>query len=260
MIYPHRENMRTKKTSKEYSRIKEELTCFENNVYRPFTEALSAIDFNAGNTADFERAAQVIDEYYQEVEGFERRHRIRSQSKFRSTILEELNTHLFIRHPMVVALELKFYNKNIYAGLKLSNDASPTVITKDVDFCIGKTFPLSIGETSIDLNIPLVCVECKTYLDATMYNEVSFSNKQLRNANPDASLYVIMERNEVAEEKIIASRTDTPLTEMFVVRGSDQKLSGAALFEYYREIDDKLNSIGHVRHIKTPGRLLNLYK
>jgi hypothetical protein len=47
---------------------------------------------------------------------------------------------------------------------------------------------------------------------------------------------------------------------MFVVRGSDQKLSGAALFEYYREIDDKLNSIGHIQHIKTPGRLLNLYK
>ena len=82
MIYPHRENMRTKKTSKEYSRIKEELTYFENNVYRPFTEALSAIDFNAGNTAGFERAAQVIDEYYQEVEAFERRHRIRSQSNF----------------------------------------------------------------------------------------------------------------------------------------------------------------------------------
>ncbi len=84
---------------------------------------------------------------------------------------EELNTHLFIRHPMVVALGW-FYNKNIYAGLKLSNDASPTVISKDVDF-YRKDFPLSIGGSSIGLNIPLVCVECKTYLDATMYNEVS---------------------------------------------------------------------------------------
>ncbi|HOO12306.1 MAG TPA: hypothetical protein PK684_05060, partial [Bacillota bacterium] len=61
-------------------------------------------------------------------------------------------------------------------------------------------------------------------------------------------------------EKIIASRTDTPLTEMFVIRGSDQKISGTALLDYYNEIDQKLRSIGHVQHIKTPGRLLNLYK
>lgn len=107
------------------------------------------------------------------------------------------------------------------------------------------------------MSIPVICVEVKTYLDATMYGEVSFSARQLRNANPEVKLYVLMEYNEVAKARIIASRSDTALDEMFALRSSAaDPLDAVTLKAYYDEMDQALNGIGAASSLTLPGRML----
>ena len=49
----------------------------------------------------FKEAARLIDEYLLEVENFSSKTNITSQSKFRSTFIEEINTYLFKNLPLI---------------------------------------------------------------------------------------------------------------------------------------------------------------
>ena len=257
MLLSHLNNIRAKKVSRDYGHLSVELDQFERDFYWPFANALDAIDYTVAGLTEFERVCELLQEYYDAVEAFSSTYSIKSQSKFRSTVLEEFNSHLFARHPVVDSLGLEFLNKRIYAGLKLSAGARPTIIPKDVDFCIGKSYTMAIGGQNQELSIPVICVEVKTYLDATMYGEVSFSARQLRNANPEVKLYVLMEYNEVAKARIIASRSDTALDEMFALRSSAaDPLDAVTLKAYYDEMDQALNGIGAASSLTLPGRML----
>lgn len=90
-----------------------------------------------------------------------------------------------------------------------------------------------------------------------MFGEAQWSSMQIKNASPNAKTYVLMEHNEVAEEKIIAAKSDNNLNEMFVLRKGKRRaktsLEPDALLQYYKEIslaiklaeiDDNVNKIG----------------
>ena len=258
MLLTHWNNIQAKKVSQAYGHLAAELDDLERRYYRPFAAALDSIDYTAAGRAEFARVCGLLQDYYDRVEEFSTRYRVSSQSKLRSTVLEELSSHLFAGHPVVRRLGLEFLNKQIYAGLKIGGGARPTVIPKDVDFCIGKSYPMTLGGRDQRLNIPVVCVEVKTYLDATMYGEVSYSARQLRNANPEVKLYVLMERNEVAKERVIASRSDTALDEMFALRSSaTAPLDPDTLQAYYEEVDEALRNMGNAAALQLPGRMLH---
>lgn len=138
MLLSHLNNIRAKKVSRDYGHLSVELDQFERDFYWPFANALDAIDYTVAGLTEFERVCELLQEYYDAVEAFSSTYSIKSQSKFRSTVLEEFNSHLFARHPVVDSLGLEFLNKRIYAGLKLSAGARPTIIPKDVDFCYPK--------------------------------------------------------------------------------------------------------------------------
>ena len=74
--------------------------------------------------------------------------------------------------------------------MKLDHKGQIAVITKDVDFCIGKRFVLTLGRQHLEIIIPLVAVEVKTYLDATMYNEVQFAMQTIKNATKRTHLFI----------------------------------------------------------------------
>ena len=156
------------------------------------------------------------------------------------------------------------YNKNIFAGMKINNHMHIDIIPKDVDFCIGKKVNLLIDEEQkLQAIIPIVCVEVKTYLDSTMFGEVQYSSMQIKNASPNARTYVLMEYNEVADEKIISARYDNNLNEMFVLRGGKRSksflspLSGKVLLDYYKEIVKALNETSKTDKVIVPGLLIN---
>ncbi|MDD3840857.1 MAG: Bpu10I family restriction endonuclease [Clostridia bacterium] len=250
----HGHNILTKIKS-NYGGNKQAFQHFYQNRYKKFRASL--ISIKGADLNDVKQKVDILNDYYLSVETFERKYNVSSQSKFRSTLLEEFNGYLFQNIPEIDKLQLDFFNKGIYAGMKIDASGKISIITKDVDFCIGKKFNIKIDDIQLDLIIPIVAIEVKTYLDATMFNEVQFSMQIIKNATPNVKNYVLMERNEVKSDKIISSRADSPLDEMFVLKGNiDQPIDYNTVYEYYQEIYKALTSNLNTK-IKMPGRLFN---
>lgn len=263
MLYIHENNFKNK-IENNYKGKGIEIKSFYNDVYIKYREELESLDYMSEKTEVFQKAAKLIDEYLIKVEEFSARMGITAQSKFRSTFIEEISVYLFEKMPLIQNNTFGIYNKNIFSGMKINNQIHVDIIPKDVDFCIGKKVSLVLdNEQQLEIIIPIVCVEVKTYLDATMFGEVQYSSRQIKNASLNAKTYVLMEYNDVKEEKIIVARYDNNLNEMFVLREGSRKesikntpLRGDALLDYFIEIKTALNNIEVRDAVNTYGRLL----
>ena len=248
-----------KQSNKKFDHCRDELKHFYQEIYCKYRTELEIVDFSSCNILEFEKVANLIDEYFYKIDEFARLYKISSQSKFRSSFLEEINIYLFDDLVRKNHSELDIYNKGIYAGLKILNNFKVDIIDKDVDFCIGKKVTVEINDKNkIDIIIPIVAIEVKTYLDATMFGEVQYSARQLKNATPNVKTYVIMEDNQVGKEKIMAARNDNTIDEMFVFKGkNNRKFSSEILLDYYNEVKKSIKNITQEYKIEIPGRLLN---
>lgn len=257
MLYIHQNNL-LNKISKNYNNKAQEIRAFYNDEYLPMRAYLLSIDFSSGNFSDFKKATDKINEYYSKLEAFSTLHRITSQSKFASTYLEEISCYLFKDIKEIVTGELGVFNKKIYAGLKINSNGKIEIIMKDVDFCIGKSVHISIdGDSELNLIIPVIAVEVKTYLDATMFGEIKSSSKSIRSATPNSKTYVLMGYKNIADEHIVAARQDSVLSEMFVLRKNKTSLIDAnVIYDYWKEITNAIAEVYKDDIIETPGRLL----
>ena len=243
-----------------YKNLRNELIEFKTNVYLPFRAAIMALEFDEMHRANFDTATELINNYYQQLLLFSRSNGVKSQSKLESTFLEEISCYLFKDLPEIRHNIFGVYNHGIYAGLKFDNNRHIVVITKDVDFCIGKKVRLQIEgqETPVDLILPVVAVEVKTYLDKTMLGEVRSSSKDIRSASPCSKAYVLMGHKSLDNEHIIAMRQDSMLTEMFVLKRSERSpMSSTVIYDYWKEIQTAVSTIQEPTVVSVPGRLLN---
>jgi len=264
MIYIHENNL-LNKIRKNYNGKREEIEKFYNDVYLEYRHQLENLDYTSKDINVFKKAAKLIDKYLIEVEKLSDAVRITSQSKCRPTVIEEISSYLFNSLPLIKDGTFGIFNKNIFAGMKINNQMHIDIISKDVDFCIGKKVSLVLdSRQSLQTIIPVVCIEAKTYLDATMFGEAQFSSKQIKNASPNAKTYVLMEYNDVAKEKIISARYDNNINEMFVLRGGSRKddiaepLDAQTLLDYYCEISKAVEDTIIEDELITPGRILKL--
>lgn len=257
MIFVHENNFNTK-IKRNYKKKAEELTAFKDNQYASFRKGMLDIDFSMPSIRTFKKVAKLANDYYEELSAFIKKNGITAQSKLESTFLEELSVYLFKDIPEIKENKLDFYNKGVYAGLKINPDLSLDIIKKDVDFCIGMKVRLSIEKQSaITLTIPLVSVEVKTYMDATMFGEIKSSSKTLKSATPNSKAYVLMGYNQAAIEHILAARQDSTLDEIFVLReNANAPIDAYTLYLYWQEIISSIEEITTHRIIKVPGRLL----
>lgn len=258
MLYVHENNLLNKIASNYKSHgvaIKE----FYDQKYLSVRSELESLSFSEDDITAFQKAADIINKYYKEIDTFSHKYSITSQSKFASTFLEEISTYLFKDIPEIKTGEFGVFNKRIYAGLKINSDKKIGLITKDVDFCIGKKVNISIdGQASTELILPVVAVEVKTYLDATMFGEVKSSSKAIRSASPNSKTYVLMGYKSIADEHIIAARQDSTLTEMFSLRNNEYSpIESSVLYDYWYEISQVIQDISKPDIIKNIGRLLN---
>ena len=256
-LFVHKSNI-SSKIDENYKNKKSELKRFYYDIYLKMHKYLLSLDYNKHEA--FKILAKVINEYLEDIDYFSATNNITSQSKFRSTFLEELSEYLFKDLKQIKDNSLGFYNKNIYAGLKIGADMDVSIIYKDVDFCIGRKVTLWIDNHKETIIMPIVAVEVKTYLDATMFGEVQHSARLIKNAIPNAKTYVLMEYNDVAKEKIIAARHDNTIDEMFALRVRDDNkkycFSADVLEDYYDEIKRAVESISS-ETVNPLGRLLD---
>lgn len=258
MLYVHENNINTKILA-NYKQKGQEIQNFYNQEYLPMRQRVINLVFDESHIDSFSIAADEFNTYYNRLEEFSSINGISSQSKFASTFLEELNCYLFKDLPEIQNNIFGVYNKGIYAGLKIDNNRHIAVIKKDVDFCIGKKVNISIdGYNSVELILPIVAVEVKTYLDATMFGEIKSSSKSIRSASPNSKTYVLMGYRNIADEHIIAARQDATLTEMFSLRsGENQPIQSDVLLDYWNEIKCTVSNITKNDVVPTFGRLLN---
>ena len=260
MLLIHENNFKSK-ISQNYKGIGNKIEDFYLNEYLKTKMELMSIDFSKADSKTFEEATQIINDYYKKLDKFTNENGITSQSKFRSTFLEEISSYLFEDNEYIKNGTLGIYNKGIYAGMKIGNDLKVNIMKKDVDFCIGKKVKMTIENQQFEIILPIVAVEVKTYLDATMFGEVQYSSKLLKNATPNVKTYVLMETNQVGNDKIISARYDNILNEMFVLRLNEESLIEYSVLEdYYNEITSGIVDIAIERDVITPGRLINVDK
>lgn len=268
MLYIHENNINGKISQTRdsagrrvngYKNLKEALERFKTECYLPFRERIALLTFDDEHMESFEIAAKEFNTYYENLVSFSEQYGVRSQSKFESTFLEEISSYLFKDLPQIQNETFGIFNKGIYAGLKIDSNNHIAVIKKDVDFCIGKKANITIdNQPRTELILPVVAVEVKTYLDATMFGEIKSSSKSIRSASPNSRTYVLMGYKDLADEHIIAARQDSALTEMFALRrGSGSPIMAEVLFEYWKEIKNAVESVSVEDIVPTTGRLLN---
>ncbi|MBQ6623141.1 MAG: Bpu10I family restriction endonuclease [Mogibacterium sp.] len=257
MLYIHESNIKNKIDS-NYKNLSDELSRFYNEEYLPFRESIQTLRFADGDNDSFREATELINGYYDTAFAFQQEYNIDTRSKFLSTIYEELSVYLFRDHEAIVNGSFDVFNKGIYAGMKFVDGEDISIVTKDVDFCIGRRINITIDDSAPTyLILPVVCVEVKTYLDATMFGEVKSSSQAIRSATPNSKTYVLMGHKELADDHIIAARQDSALTEMFVLRkDASSPIEAEVLYEYWDEITTALDGIFEPVAIETPGRLL----
>ena len=257
MLFVHENNFE-EKIKKDYKSQRDSLKKFKEEYYEPFRKAMLNMDFLNATIDTFKNAVKIYNDYAEKLALFSYEHGIMAQSKLESSLLEELSVYLFKDIPEIKQGKLDFYNKGIFAGLKINSDLSLDIIKKDVDFCIGRKIKISIeDQRPIILTVPLVSVEVKTYLDATMFGEVKSSSKTLKSANPNSKAYILMGYKCLADEHILAARQDSTLDEMFVLRKDENMpIDPYALFIYWREVFSAIIGITTDRSLNVPGRLL----
>ena len=260
MLYIHENNIDTK-IYNNYHGKRSELQEFKKKYYIPFRESAESIDFFKSESPllEFKKFADLLNQYYDDASYFSRIHDISHTSKFCSTILEELSVYLFKDIPQISSGRLSIFNKGVYAGLKINDDLSLGIIKKDVDFCIGKKVNMRIeNQSPTTIIVPVISVEVKTYLDATMFGEVKSSSKTLKSATPNSKAYVLMGYKDLADEHIISAKQDSTLDEMFVLRADkSEPIDYYALYIYWTEICNSIKNIVARQSFYVPGRLLS---
>ena len=258
MLYMHEGNLLTK-INNNYDGHGEEIRDFYNDIYLPMRTRVLELIFDENHPESFVTATELFNEYYSQLKECRDRLDIDEHSKFSSTFLEEISCYLFKDLPDIQNETFGIYNKKVYAGLKINNDRNVSIITKDVDFCIGKKVELSIDNLpATELIIPVVAVEVKTYLDATMFGEAKSSSKSIRSASPNSKTYILMGYKNLKDDHIIAARQDSTFTELFVLRKNARSPMESSVIEaYWREISEAVNTVTELDVINVPGKLLN---
>lgn len=257
----HEKNLRAKITSEVYSKYKELFEKFIEEVYEPFKKEQLSIE--GYQQTDIKKKLKILEEYYKEVDKFiekfpkDKRSSLKSQAKLRPTILEEFCCYLFKDLPEIEKLGLGFFNKGVFAGLGIKEDGKTKAKTKDVDCCIGKELTVDFGGNKQTFIIPIIAIECKTYVDKTMFSEAQFTAQSLKKGAPNVRVYIISERNEVKLDEI---PSQTPIDQYFVLRGKkgeqDKPIHFETLWDFFQEVRNMIKSTTEITERKIPGKLI----
>jgi hypothetical protein len=160
-----------------------------------------------------EKRVQLLNEYKDFLDQQHYAEKFDSRSNLHSSVLEEFMYYLFrdlVKGISANALIGKshsfkdvFFRANSYGAMV--NSPSALIEKKDHDFAIGtsiKAVMRCAGSQVVeehDWDVPAVAIECKTYLDKTMLQDVSTAAEQLKQKNPNAMYIVVAEWLKLTE-------------------------------------------------------------
>lgn len=168
-------------------------------------------------------------------------YRQKGQLKLDNTILEEFLPQLVFRGLRLDAHSFEFGPRNTFAGLSFASSIAnpgaggrPVMRTKDQDFILGKrlymmtSFDKKFGESEIvESHLGYVCVECKTNLDKTMFQEAVATSRDLKIAVPSSLYFLVCEFLDMTPVSI----TSTQIDDVLIVRKA-KRISSNVRQEY----------------------------
>jgi hypothetical protein len=259
-MFSHLNNLKNKINS-NYKSQGQFFEDFYKNHYEPWHQSNLAI--KSISRIDISKKVRLLEKYYKAVDDINNCNRPRGkqknwitfQSKFRPSVLEEFCYYLFKDIPEIKKLKLEFRKKKIHAGFEINSKGEIISREKDVDCCVVKAAQGVIEKKKIVLLIPIIAIECKTYLDGTMWNEVQYSAIILKRVNSSAKVYVLTEDNQVKLSKITK---ESPIDDVFVIRAKDSsKIDTSVIIGFFSQIRKDLQRLINPSVIKIPGRLIN---
>jgi hypothetical protein len=199
-----------------------------------------------------------------------------SQSKFHSSVVEEFLYYLFkdfveelnakkrkSGSAKIILGGVKAYTNLYFAPQNISSfleKPNMRVNFKDQDFAIYRKIEIKANSESKVVNVPVVSIECKTYVDKTMLEGSIATAEKIKNGNPYCLFLIVTEWYDVSSDVDPAySRID----QIYVLRkqkrrtGSEKPINPDVvkdLFNFVRNhlerewsnIDEKLTKTGKI--------------
>ena len=206
---------------------------------------------------------RILNEYYNFIHNNGWDNLYPSQSKFRSTILEEFLFLLFkdfvaeYQNNLNATGHLESGSVKAYSNLYFKAKSFSEFITnpdmavneKDQDFAIYRKFVLTVnGEKEVKLQVPAVAIEAKTYIDKTMLDGIIATAEKVKSGNPYSMFISVAETYDVSFGVDPAySRID----QIYILRKTTPK----KLDEKWRDIDEQvvLNMFNRIKlHFDRP--------
>ncbi|MDR3108261.1 MAG: Bpu10I family restriction endonuclease [Planctomycetaceae bacterium] len=153
-----------------------------------------------------------------------------AQSKFEPTILEESVYRMFshLENEIIKIGTIKAYSNLYFSPVdfeSFQNQSRVKINTKDQDFSIYKKVSIQVSDASgaVDTFIPVVAMECKTYLDKTMLEGSIATAEKIKQGNPYCRFCIITEFYDVDKKVDVKhSRID----QIYVFRKNAKRKSG----------------------------------
>jgi len=168
-------------------------------------------------------------------------YRQKGQLKLDNTILEEFLPQLVYRSLQLDNQTFEYGPRNTFAGLSFTSSivdsgrgGHPRLRTKNQDFVLGKrlymmtSFDKDFTQSEvIESHLGYVCVECKTNLDKTMFQEAVATSRDLKIAVPSSLYFLVCEFLDMTPVSI----TSTQIDDVMVVRKA-KRMSSNVRQEY----------------------------
>jgi len=152
-----------------------------------------------------------------------------AQSKFEPTILEEVLYRMFkeyesekIKIGGIKAFSNMFFSPSDFENFKAHSNIK--INTKDQDFAIYKQVEIVTDDNEpTKAFVPVLTVECKTYLDKTMLEGSVATAEKVKNGNPYCRFCIVTERYDVDLKVDI---TNSRIDQIYILK-KDAKKSNA---------------------------------
>lgn len=232
----HARNIITKSKNKDAKKAKV-LNLFGKHYLAYLKENLSLSGYSQEIIT---KRVSLLNKYYKVFDDFDASHKKKvekifsSKSKFRPTVLEEflaivlyslvedltkdLNGSKIQLGSVEAYANLYFYGKNFS---EFAVEPSLGFHVKDQDFAIFRNVKIQVDDKDPrDISVPVVAMECKTYVDKTMFEGSAATAEKLKSGNPYTMFGIVAETYEIDRDFIPAySRVD----QVYVLRKGSRK-------------------------------------
>lgn len=208
--YVHASNIKAKQRKTNLSSIQKTALEKIEPEYVAYINAISTIQSYERNA--IARRVELLNGYYDFIRNNGLDNVFTSQSKFRSTILEEFLVILFDgllqqvrdriedRDQVLQCGNSKSYTNMYFYAQNVKEFISAPKIgvnMKDQDFAIYRELSLQINDVEQKVVLPVVAIEAKTYLDKTMLEGSIATAEKIKTGNPYSKFFIVTETYEV---------------------------------------------------------------